>query len=110
MNREGMYDIFDAEKDIVVGTISANPKGFGFVVLDEGGKDLRLSSYQMKLVFHGDRVKVRMLDQRGDSEIIEVLESLKSVVGRLHINSEKSWVVVDDRRICNNIVIPKRFF
>ncbi|CAB9544451.1 3'-to-5' exoribonuclease RNase R [uncultured Gammaproteobacteria bacterium] len=107
MNREGMYGIFDAEKDIVVGTISANPKGFGFVVLDEGGKDLRLSSYQMKLVFHGDRVKVRMLDQRGDSEIIEVLESLKSVVGRLHINSEKSWVVVDDRRICNNIVIPK---
>lgn len=107
IDRDGLYEIFDAEKDIMIGTINANPKGFGFVILDEGGKDLRLSAYQMKQVFHGDRVKVRMLDQRGDSEIIKVLESLKTVVGRLHIGSNESWIVVDDRRICNNIIIPK---
>jgi len=105
MDRDEMYMIFDAERDIKIGTINANPKGFGFVILDEGGNDLRLSAYQMKQAFHGDRVKARMIDQRGDSEIVEVLEGLKSVVGRLHIGSSESWIVVDDKRICNNIII-----
>jgi ribonuclease R len=39
----------------------------------------------MKLVFHGDRVKARMLDDRGDSEVVEVLESLKNVVGTIAV-------------------------
>jgi ribonuclease R len=56
-NREGEYSIFDAEKDAMIGTISAHPRGFGFVMLDEGGRDLRLSAHQMKIVFHGDRVQ-----------------------------------------------------
>jgi hypothetical protein len=30
-NREGEYSIFDAEKDVMIGTISAHPRGFGFV-------------------------------------------------------------------------------
>jgi ribonuclease R len=107
-NREGEYSIFDAEKDAMIGTISAHPRGFGFVMLDEGGRDLRLSAHQMKLVFHGDRVKARMLDDRGDSEVVEILESLKSVVGRLHFGTEGgAYVVVDDKRICNNIDIPQ---
>jgi hypothetical protein len=37
--------------DAMIGTISAHPRGFGFVMLDEGGRDLRLSAHQMKLVF-----------------------------------------------------------
>ncbi len=106
-NREGEYSIFDSERDIMTGTISAHPRGFGFVMLDEGGRDLRLSAYQMRQVFHGDRVKARMLDARGDSEIIEVLKSLKSVVGRLHFGSKGAYIVVDDKRICNNIDISE---
>jgi hypothetical protein len=34
-------------EDVMTGTISAHPRGFGFVMLDEGGKDLRLSAHQM---------------------------------------------------------------
>jgi ribonuclease R len=48
----------------------------------------------MKIVFHGDRVKARMLDDRGDSEVVEVLESLKSVVGRLHFGAEGGAYVI----------------
>lgn len=106
-NRQGEYSVFDGETDIMTGTISAHPRGFGFVMLDEGGRDLRLSAYQMRQVFHGDRVKARMLDARDGAEIVEVLESLKSVVGRLHFGSKGVYVVVDDKRICNNIDIPE---
>ncbi len=107
LDREEMYNIFDPERDIMLGTITANPKGFGFVVLDDYEQDLRLSAYQMKQVYHGDRVKVRMLDARGDSEIVEVLESRTTFVGRLHIGKNESWIVVDDRRVCNNIIIQE---
>ncbi|SMM98384.1 3'-to-5' exoribonuclease RNase R [uncultured Candidatus Thioglobus sp.] len=107
VNRENIYSLFNEETDVLLGTINANPKGFGFVILDqEDTRDLRLSHQQMKLVFHGDRVKARMLDSRGDSEIVEVVESVKTLVGRLHLEGENApYIVVDDRRICNDVRI-----
>ena len=41
-NKIGVYRIF-SNRGLLTGTVTANPKGFGFVVLDKGGKDLRLS-------------------------------------------------------------------
>ncbi|SMN11547.1 3'-to-5' exoribonuclease RNase R [uncultured Candidatus Thioglobus sp.] len=109
VNRENIYSLFNEETDVLLGIINANPKGFGFVILDqEDTRDLRLSHQQMKLVFHGDRVKARMLDSRGDSEIVEVVESVKTLVGRLHLEGDNApYIVVDDRRICNNVSIPE---
>ena len=47
-NKSGVYRPF-SNRGLLSGTVIANPKGFGFVALDKGGKDLRLSSQQMKL-------------------------------------------------------------
>ncbi len=106
-DREGVFSIFSGKSGIMIGTVIANPKGFGFIALDEGGKDLRLSSKQMQLVFHGDRVKARLLNQRGDAQIVKVIESIKTVVGRLHLDQDSAYVVVDDKRIRHNISIPE---
>ncbi|SFV80005.1 3'-to-5' exoribonuclease RNase R [hydrothermal vent metagenome] len=106
-DRDGVFSIFSIKSGILIGTIIANPKGFGFIVLDEGGKDLRLNSKQMQLVFHGDRVEARLLNQRGDAKIVKVIESIKSVVGRLHLSEDGAYVVVDDKRIRNRISIPE---
>ena len=103
---DGDFVIFDPEAGIKIGIVVANPKGFGFLKLEEGGKDLRLNSRQMQLVFHGDKVKARLISKRGDAKIIEVLESVKTVVARLHITEDGAYVVVDDKRIRNNINIP----
>ena len=103
-NKSGVYRPF-SNRGLLSGTIIANPKGFGFVSLDKGGKDLRLSSQQMKLVFHGDKVKVRLLNRKLDAEIVQVTESVKTLVGRLHINQDECYVVVDDRRIKHEIDI-----
>jgi len=92
-------------RGLISGTVIANPKGFGFVSLDKGGKDLRLSSQQMKLVFHGDKVKVRLLNRKLDAEIVQVTQTVKTLVGRLHINQDERYVVVDDRRIKHEIDI-----
>ncbi|MDA9801065.1 ribonuclease R [Candidatus Pseudothioglobus singularis] len=103
-NKSGVYRPF-SNRGLISGTVIANPKGFGFVSLDKGGKDLRLSSQQMKLVFHGDKVKVRLLNRKLDAEIVEVTESVSSLVGRLRIDNQVSYVVVDDRRIKHQIDI-----
>ena len=105
-NRDGIYRKYN-NKGVMSGTVIANPKGFGFIVLDAGGKDLRLSAQQMQLVFHGDKVTARLLNQRGDAQIIKVIKSIKTLVGRLHLEEGKTaYVVVDDRRIKHNINIP----
>ena len=107
-NKDGDFVIFDPNAGIKIGTVVANPKGFGFLKLEEGGRDLRLNSRQMQLVFHGDKVKARLISKRGDAKIVEVLESVKTVVARLHINEDGgAYAVVDDKRIRNNINIPK---
>ena len=103
-NKNCVYRPF-SNRGLISGTVIANPKGFGFVSLDKGGKDLRLSSQQMKLVFHGDKVKVRLLNRKLDAEIVQVTQTVKTLVGRLHINQDECYVVVDDRRIKHEIDI-----
>ena len=103
-NKSGVYRPF-SNRGLITGTVIANPKGFGFIALDKGGKDLRLSSQQMKLAFHGDKVKVRLLNRKLDAEIVQIIESVKTLVGRLHINKDECYVVVDDKRIKHQINI-----
>ena len=105
-NKSGVYRPF-SNRGLLTGTVIANPKGFGFVALEKGGKDLRLTSQQMKLVFHGDKIRVRLLNKKLDAEIVEVLETVKTLVGRLHLDGKKPYVVVDDRRIKHNIEITE---
>ena len=105
-NKSGVYRPF-SNRGLISGTVIANPKGFGFVALDKGGKDLRLSSQQMKLAFHGDKVKVRLLNRKLDAEIVEVTETVSTLVGRLHIDHQRSYVIVDDKRIKHEIQIVK---
>ncbi len=105
-NKNGVYRRY-SNRGLLSGTVIANPKGFGFIALDKGGKDLRLSAKQMQLVFHGDRVKARLLNKKGDAEIVKVIETVKTLVGRLHIEKGFAYVVVDDKRIKHTINIPK---
>ena len=103
-NKSGVYRPF-SNRGLISGAVIANPKGFGFVSVDKGGKDLRLSSQQMKLVFHGDKVKVRLLNRKLDAEIVQVTQTVSTLVGRLHLNHYECYVVVDDRRIKHEIDI-----
>jgi ribonuclease R len=97
--------------DVVAGTVIGHPDGFGFLTLDAGGDDLFLSPHQMDKVLHGDRVTARQtgLDRRGrpEGEIIDVLEHVnKFVVGRLHEERGVWFVVAENRRINQDLLIP----
>jgi len=108
--RRGGYGL--AEKmDLIRGRVIGHRDGFGFVVPDEGGDDLFLSAHQMRAVFNGDRVLVRVsgVDRRGRREgtIVEVLEhATTKLVGRLFEKNNVTYVIPDNKRIKQDILIP----
>ena len=110
-NRKG--DICVMEKlDLIKGRIQGHADGFGFLLPDDGSPDLFLSAKEMNKALHGDRVVVREigLDRRGRREavIVEVLEHTNTqLVGRLHIDHGILFVVAENKRISQDILIAK---
>jgi len=100
-----------AKLDLVVGTVQGHPDGFGFLVPDEGGDDYFLSPREMHKVLHGDRAALRKAgtDRRGrpEGEIVEVLERAnREIVGRLYEERGIWFVVAENRRINQDLLIP----
>lgn len=97
--------------NLVRGRVIGHPDGFGFLVVDEGGDDVFLSAREMRSLLHGDRalVSITGLDRRGRREgsLVEVLERAnQTVVGRLFIESGVAFVVPDNKRLHQDILVP----
>jgi ribonuclease R len=109
-NRRGLYGL--AQKmDMVSGRVTGHPDGFGFLIPDDGSPDLFLSPREMRGVLHRDRVMAREVgkDARGRREgtVVEVLErGNKTVVGRFVRADQMGFVVPEDRRLAQDIVLP----
>ncbi len=109
-NRKNAYGIASS-MDLVSGRIQAHPDGFGFVIPDEGGDDLYLSSKEMRRVLHRDKVlaNVTGIDRRGRKEgtIVEILERAnQQIVGRYFEKSGVAMVAADDPRITQDVMVP----
>lgn len=110
-NRKG--DICVVEKlDLIKGKVQGHPDGFGFLIPDDGSPDVFLSAKEMHKVLHGDHVMVREtgVDRRGRREgsIVEVLErGVTQLVGRLHADHGILFVEAENKRISQDILIPR---
>ncbi|MGD9708666.1 MAG: ribonuclease R [Halothiobacillaceae bacterium] len=110
-NRKGGYVPLD-KSELVRGRVIGHKDGFGFLVPDEGGDDVFLSARQMRALLHGDRAVVQItgIDQRGRREgaLVEVLERANAeVVGRLVLESGVAFVIPDNKRITQDVLIPQ---
>jgi ribonuclease R len=108
-NRKGGYVPLD-KSELVRGRVIGHKDGFGFLVPDEGGDDVFLSARQMRALMHGDRAVVQItgIDQRGRREgaLVEVLERANAeVVGRLVLESGVAFVIPDNKRITQDVLI-----
>jgi ribonuclease R len=113
-NRRGGYLPVD-EKHLIRGRVIAHADGFGFLVPDEGGDDLFLSAKQMRGVLHGDHAvaTVAGVDRRGRREgsIVSVVERANiTLIGRLFDDEGIAYVVPDNKRITQNVLIPANMF
>ena len=57
-NRRGGYGLLD-KMSLIAGRVVAHRDGYGFLIPDDGSPDFYLSHYEMRQVFHNDRVLVR---------------------------------------------------
>ena len=110
-NRFGLPD----RMDLVVGRLSTNPGGFGFVVPEhaEGGerKDIYIAGVNLLEAMHGDRVVARVEREtpKGlEGRIIRILERRNAtVVGRFETDaSGLGYVVPFDKRVLTDIHVP----
>ena len=110
-NRRGGYGTLD-KLNLVKGRVIGHPEGYGFVSPVQGeGEDIHLSSTQMRRVFDGDIVLVRIAgwDRRGrpDGTLVDVVErKTTQLVGRYFRESGISFVRPDNPRISQDILIP----
>ena len=74
-NRRQAYSLIK-KTDLIKGTVQANKDGYGFFIPDNGGEDLYLGAKQMRRVFDGDHVLVRLFEEsnrnRPEAVIVEV--------------------------------------
>lgn len=111
-NRRNAYALID-KLDLIKGKVLGHRDGFGFLLRDDGKKpDLVISPRQMRRVFHGDHVLVRISgrDRRGRDEatIAEILSrNTQTIVGVYRENTPEFGVLIPENpRIPLEVIIP----
>ncbi len=109
-------------KNLIVGRLSMHRDGFGFVIPDASALDERLKARLSGDIFipppavgsamHGDRVLVEITtirpDGRAEGRIVRPLHRAHStVVGIFHYGNRYNYVTPLDRKISQEIIIPK---
>jgi ribonuclease R len=110
-NRYGLPD----RMNLIVGRITTNPRGFGFVEPDHRPEDIAGDIYvagsNLNQAMHGDRVVARVeriTDRGAEGRIVRILErGASSTVGRYTVDeSGMGFVVPFDRRLIMDVQIP----
>ena len=110
VNRRGAYGLVD-KMHLLHCRVQGHRDGYGFAMQLGEGEDIYLSARQMHFVFDGDEVLVQVTgeDRRGrlEGKVVEVLERMhKTVVGRYQEESGIGFVIPDNGRLTQQILIP----
>ncbi len=109
-NRFGLPD----KMNLVKGKIQMHAKGFAFLIPeDEDAKDVYIHANDLGSAMNNDKVLVRLEKtgvegNRPEGKVIRILErSVIQVVGTFEDNRAFGFVIADDKRVPNDIFIPK---
>lgn len=98
---------------LVVGKLQGHQKGFAFVIPETDRQDVFVTSSNLNGAMHGDRVVVKIVKEvpggkKCEGEIIRILERAnKEIIGLFEDNGNYGFVVPDEKRIYQDIFIPK---
>ena len=99
---------------MIVGKLSVHQKGFGFLIPDdEEHQDVFIPSSFINGALHGDRVMVQITKEdigkkKCEGEIVKIIDRAnKTVIGVFESSRNFGFVVPEDKRIQNDIFIPK---
>lgn len=100
--------------EMIKGTVIGHKDGHGWLRPEGSTKkedDIVLPHHQMRQVLHGDYVLVQPTDNskrgRREGRIVRILEARQTqIVGRFFLEYDHAFVVPDDSRITQDILIP----
>ena len=109
VDRQGYFGLTD-KFHLLHCKVQGHSDGYGFAIPNSENDDVYLNSEQMRLVFDQDEVlvKVTNIDRRGrqEGQIVEILKRAhKSLVGRYYRENGVGFVLPDNRRISNEILV-----
>jgi ribonuclease R len=112
VNRRNAYCLVD-KMHLLHCRVQGHRDGYGFAMPIAEGEDIYLSARQMHFVFDGDEVLIQVTgeDRRGrlEGKVIEVLQRKhKTVVGRYKEESGIGFVIPDNGRLTQQILIPTK--
>jgi len=101
------------KKDWLVGKFIGNERGFGFVEIEGREEDIFIAPSDTKNAMHGDIVAVRITHEkegsrRAEGSVVEILQrNVKTVVGVYTKSRNFGFVVADEKKLSEDIYIPK---
>jgi ribonuclease R len=105
------------KEEMIVGTLSKNRKGFGFVIpKDNSDGDIFIGRSGLNGAMHGDYVAVRLLSGRDQDKAKEGVISIvlkravTEVVGTFEKSKKFGFVVPDDKRLNDDVFVHRRDF
>lgn len=112
VNRRNAYGLVD-KMNLLHCRVQGHRDGYGFAMPLAEGDDIYLNARQMHFVFDGDEVLVQVTgeDRRGrlEGRVVQVLERKhKTVVGRYQEESGIGFVIPDNGRLTQQILIPPK--
>jgi ribonuclease R len=99
--------------NVIKGRLIGHPKGFAFVAPEEPGMDdVFIPPTETNHAMHGDTVLVRVSTQssgdRQEGAVVRILErGVLQVVGTYTESKHFGFVIPDDKKLANDIFIPK---
>ena len=101
----GKYTLFKYTH-LIVGRLSVNRKGFGFLLLEDA-PDIYIHSSNMKDAIHNDLVAIEKINKE-EGKIVKVINrELKNVVGELYFDNNEYKIKIDTDKIRLNIIVDK---
>lgn len=111
--RSNLYGLPE-KMNLVRGKVQANAKGFAFIIPEDNmaERDIYVTSADLNSAMNGDIVLVRLQPKstgsRPEGQVIRILErGFSQIVGTYSENKFYGFVIADDKRIPNDIFIPK---
>ncbi|WP_291634888.1 ribonuclease R [Clostridium sp.] len=98
---------------LVIGKFQGHQRGFGFVIADEERPDIFITADNVNGAMNGDKVLAKILKEENkgkkcEGEITRIIErSNKTIIGTYDDSKNFGFVVADDKRITQDIFIPK---
>ncbi|WP_027409941.1 ribonuclease R [Anoxybacteroides tepidamans] len=108
-NRYGVPE----KMNLIRGKVTGHSKGFAFVVPEDPTlDDIFIPPSELKNAMHGDTVLVRVSSQasgaRKEGTIVRIIErGVTEIVGTYTESKNFGFVIPDDKKIVNDIFIPK---